>query len=165
MTDLVAALAPALAAVEAWPVVLALRRSLWVYPLINTGHIVGLALLFGAILPLDLRLLGFWRSIPIGGLARILVPVAVTGLLLAVGTGALLFSVRATEYAEMPLFQLKLLLVAAASANALLLRGTRSWDAAILGAPSGRGWLGAAGALSIVLWLAAITAGRLIGYR
>lgn len=48
------------------PWVAALRASRWVYPLVNTGHILGLALLFGAIIPLDLRMLGFWRSIRVG---------------------------------------------------------------------------------------------------
>lgn len=40
-----------------------LRASLWLYPLVNTGHVLGIALLFGGIAPLDLRLLGCWRSV------------------------------------------------------------------------------------------------------
>ena len=58
----------------------ALRRSHWVYPIVNTGHIVGLALLFGAIVPLDLRLIGLWPMVSIGSLARMLLPVAIAGL-------------------------------------------------------------------------------------
>lgn len=169
MSDLVAAAAPVLAAVEAWPVAAGLRRSTWAYPLVNAAHIVGLALLFGAILPLDLRLLGFWRSIPVAGLARVLVPVSVIGLLLAVGTGVLLFSVRATEYAAMALFRIKLLLIVAASGNALLLRATGRWadatNVATDGAAAVTGPLRVAAALSVVLWLAVIVTGRMIGYR
>ena len=143
----------------------ALRQSFWVYPLVNAGHIVGLALLFGAIVPLDLRLLGFWPKVPLAAMGRILLPVAIAGLLLAVPTGALLFSVRAAEYAAMPLFGIKFALIACAIANALLLRLSLAWtvhEQSELAGTTPR--LQLAGALSIGLWLAAITAGRMIGY-
>jgi hypothetical protein len=135
-----------------------LRASLWLYPMVNTGHVVGIALLFGAIVPLDLRLLGVWRGVPVELLARPLVTVAVCGLALALLTGSLLFATRPADYVVEPLFGLKLSLLAAAIANALLLRRTRHW-------PAGGTAARAAGALSIVLWLSVITAGRLIGYR
>jgi hypothetical protein len=144
----------------------ALRQSFWVYPIVNTGHIVGLALLFGAIVPLDLRLIGFWRSVPIGAMARMLLPVAIAGLVLAVSSGALLFSTRAVEYAGVTLFWIKLSLITAAVANALLLHLTAAWtvyqDSELLGTMPR---LQLAGALSIGLWLAIIFCGRLIGYR
>ena len=143
----------------------ALRRSHWVYPVVNTGHIVGLALLFGAIVPLDLRLIGFWRRVPIGAMARMLLPVAITGLSLAVLTGALLFSVSAVKYAGMTIFQAKLLLILGALANALLLHRASVWaahqDAELQGTTPR---LRLAGVLSIGCWLAAIFAGRMIGY-
>jgi hypothetical protein len=143
----------------------ALRRSHWVYPIVNTGHIVGLALLFGAIVPLDLRLIGLWRRVPIGPMARMLLPVAIAGLALAVVTGGLLFSVSAVKYAGMTLFQAKLLLILAALANALLLHRTSVWavhqDAEMQGTTPR---LRLAGMLSIGCWLAAIFAGRMLGY-
>jgi hypothetical protein len=143
----------------------ALRQSFWVYPLVNAGHIVGLALLFGAIVPLDLRLLGLWRKVPLAAMSRILLPVAIGGLALAVPTGLLLFSVRATEYAATPLLWLKFGLIAGAIANALLLRLSLAWtvhEQSELAGTTPR--LQLAGALSIGLWLAAIVAGRMIGY-
>ena len=159
-------LVEALGAVQDAAPVAALRRSIWVYPLVNAGHIVGLALLFGAIVPLDLRLAGLWRGIPLRTMAGTLLPVAVTGLTLAVLTGSLLFSVRAVEYAGITMFRIKLLLILGAVANALLLHRSLAWAAAHRGAdtlaPSPR--LRIAGALSIALWLAVIVAGRLIGY-
>jgi hypothetical protein len=144
----------------------ALRASEWVYPLVNTGHVVGIALLFGGIAPLDLRLLGCWQRVPLEPLARILLPMAVSGLLLAAGTGALLFVTRPLDYVVMPLFGLKLSLIAAAVANALLLRRSPAWKLLHLDhpGPPRRSWRIAAG-LSLLLWLAVITAGRLIGYR
>ena len=90
---------------ETWSVALqatalsrVLRASLWLYPLVNTAHLVGIALLFGAIVPLDLRLAGCWKSVPLQPLARTAVPVAVAGLLLALATGALLFATRPLDY-------------------------------------------------------------------
>jgi hypothetical protein len=143
----------------------ALRASLWAYPIINAAHIVGLALLFGSIVPLDLRLLGAWRSVPIAALNRVLLPVALSGLALTLTTGPLLFAVRATEYAATPLFAFKLTVIACALANALLLRLTLAWrawrDSPLTGTTPR---LQLAGVLSIVLWLAVILAGRMIGY-
>jgi hypothetical protein len=143
----------------------ALRQSFWVYPLVNAGHIVGLALLFGAIVPLDLRLVGLWGNLSLAAMSRVLLPVAIAGLVLAVPTGALLFAVRASEYAVMPLLWLKVGLIAGAIANALLLRLSLAWtvhERSELFGTTPR--LQVAGVLSIGLWLAAIVAGRMIGY-
>jgi hypothetical protein len=159
-------LAGVLSALQDTAIATALRQSFWVYPIVNAGHIVGLALLFGAIVPLDLRLIGLWRRIPIGAMTRFLMPVAIAGLVLAVPTGALMFAVRATEYAGVPFFQIKLVLIAVALANALLLRMTTAWavwrDG---GLQDTTPRLQVAGVLSIALWLAIIFAGRMIGYR
>jgi hypothetical protein len=91
--------------------VAALRYSRWSYATVNATHIVGIAVLFGSIVPMDLRLMGWWRSVPIRTLARILIPVAIAGLILAVSAGFLLFSIRAVEYAGTTLFQVKMALV------------------------------------------------------
>lgn len=143
-----------------------LRASVWIYPLVNTGHVVGIALLFGAIVPLDLRLIGAFRAVPLAPLTAALVPTAITGLLLALATGALLFATRPLDYVVEPLFGIKLVLLGAAVLNALWLRVDPQWRR--LGAAPGTAprprWR-VHGALSVLLWLAVITAGRLIGYR
>jgi len=154
----------ALAALQASALPTALRLSYYGYPLVNAGHIVGIALLFGGIVPLDLRLLGFWPSVPAAMLARILVPVAITGLTLAVATGALLFSVSAVKYAGLGVFQLKMLLVIAATANALLLRRVPAWSGDASGRSSIRWRVASAAGLSIALWLAVILCGRTVAY-
>lgn len=144
----------------------ALRASRWVYPLVNTAHIVGIALLVGSIAPLDLRLLGLWRGVPLHLLARALQPVAVAGLTLAVTAGLLMFAVGATKYAAMPLFLAKLALIAAALLNALLLRRHPDWVLArvpgLNAEPGPR--LKAAAAFSLVLWIAVILCGRFLAY-
>jgi hypothetical protein len=154
-----------LTALEGVPLVAGLRNARWTYAAVNASHIVGIALLFGAIVPLDLRLIGFWRAVPIRTLARSLVPVAMAGLLLAVAAGSLLFSVRATEYAAKPVFQIKLVLILCAVANALLLRRAVAWETArhdTGASPPAR--LRVAGALSIMLWLGVIASGRSIAF-
>jgi len=138
-----------------------LRASIWLYPLVNTGHVVGIALLFGGIVPLDLRLAGCWRGVPIDQLARISIPVAMFGLVLAASTGALLFATRPLDYVGEPLFGFKMALVAAALLNALALRRFGRLAASAAPRPAWR----TAGIVSIVLWLGVIACGRLIGYR
>ena len=158
-------LADVLSALQDVAIVEALRRSRWVYPFVNAGHIVGLALLFGSIVPLDLRLIGCWQRVPIGVMARTLLPVAIAGLLLTVTTGVLLFSVSAVRYAGLTLFQIKLLLILGATANALLLHGSGAWGAYHHGELAGTTpRLQIAGALSLGLWLSIIVAGRMLGY-
>jgi len=158
-------LADVLGALQDVALVEALRRSRWVYPFVNAGHIVGVALLFGSIVPLDLRLLGVWRRLPVGLMARTLLPVAITGLVLAVSTGALLFSVSAVRYAGLTLFQIKLLLILGALTNVLLLHATTAWGAHHHGElPGTTPRLQLAAGLSLGLWLAVIVAGRMLGY-
>jgi hypothetical protein len=153
----------ALAALQGSALPTALRLSHYGYPLVNAGHIIGIALLFGGIVPLDLRLLGFWPSVPAAALARILLPLAIAGLTLAVATGSLLFSVHAVRYAGLAVFQLKMLLVLGAAVNALLLSRVPGWTGSGADNHPARRVKFAAG-LSIVLWLGAILCGRIIAY-
>jgi hypothetical protein len=147
--------------IEQWTLAAELRGSTWAYPLVNAAHIVGIALLFGAIVPLDLRLAGFWGGVPVAPLRRVLVPVAVLGLVLAVIAVVLLFIAKATDYAASTLFQAKMVLVALALINATALRLAPGWRAK--DETAGR-WPRLAGIASMTLWLAAILLGRLVGY-
>ncbi len=142
------------AALEGNTLVAALRASRYAYPLVNVGHVLGLATLFGAILLLDLRLLGVAPSVDAEALAGLAVPIAAAGLALAVATGALLFAVRAGEYLESPAFLAKMAFVGLGLANAI---GQR---ASGLAARLPR----LAATVSLVAWTGALIAGRLIGY-
>lgn len=158
-------LAESLTALQELAPVAALRSGRWSYAAVNAAHIVGLALLFGAIVPLDLRLMGWRRSVPIAALARLLLPLAIGGLVLAIAAGALLFATRAVEYAALTLFQVKMALVACGVVNALLLHRAVQWETAqaVAGAmPPTR--LRVAGALSIALWLSVIVCGRMLAF-
>ncbi|MBL28531.1 MAG: hypothetical protein CMM50_13375 [Rhodospirillaceae bacterium] len=149
-----------LAGIEASHLAATLRGSTWLYPLVNTAHIYGIALLFGAIVPLDLRLMGVWRTMPVAMLARLLVPVAATGFGLAAVAGALLFSAQATDYAASGFFRAKMAMLAFALANLFAVHAfgfTR--DRA--DPPRLRFVLAA---ISLGAWLTVILLGRLVGY-
>ena len=155
-----------MAALEAAAFARELRDSVWVYPLVNAGHIAGVALLVGAIVPLDLRLLGAWRSLPLAPLWHALTRTAAAGLMLAIAFGFLLFSTRATEYIASGFFVAKIAVVVLATANAvslhLLMPARLALASAATDPPPKRVRI-AAGA-SLVGWLAALTLGRLVGY-
>lgn len=143
-----------------------MRSSMWLYPLVNTGHVVGIALLFGAIAPLDLRLMGCWKSVSLDHLTRTLVPVAIGGLVLTVSTGSLLFLTRPLDYIDEPIFGMKMALICAAVLNALMLRRSPQWKLVRVATTDNPRLTWRISAIaSIVLWLGVITLGRLIGYR
>jgi hypothetical protein len=149
-----------LAALEGSDLAVYLRSARWGYAAVNATHILGIALLVGAIVPLNLRLLGLWRSVDRAALVRVLAPTAAAGLTLAAGTGILLFSVRAGEYAALTVFQVKLSLILLGALAALWAH----WRHGVLLERAGRGRLATHAAGSILCWLGALTCGRLIAF-
>jgi hypothetical protein len=142
-----------------------LRGGRWSYAAVNAAHILGFALLIGAIAPLDLRLIGWRREVPLASLARTLLPVAIGGLVLAMVAGFLLFAVRAPDYADKPLFWVKMALVACGIANAVLLHHAVAWDIVRRGDEAAReARLRLAGLLSITLWVAVLICGRMLAF-
>lgn len=137
-----------------------LRFSRWSYAAVNGLHILGIAALVGSVIPLNLKLLGLWPGIPLASAARLLVPVAASGLLLAISCGLLLFSTRAQEYAALEVLQAKLLLLllGSLSAAAFHWRHGLALESASL---AGRRLQAA---LSLACWLGALFLGRLIAF-
>ena len=159
---------------DAWQVLLeglegtalavSLRASEWAYPLVNTAHILGIALLVGSVFILDWRLLRRRVAPPVDVLAMVLLPVARGGFVLALSAGGLMFVVRPMDYAFNAVFQLKLASIALALLNILLLHRSEAWRVAMLhNRIEERVRL--AGGLSLVCWLLALCLGRLVGYR
>jgi len=154
-----------LAALEATALARGLSDSVYVYPLVNAGHILGVALLVGSIVPLDLRLVFAWRAVPLVPLWHVLTRTAAAGLALAVVFGALLFITRATEYAESTLFLVKMAVVAVGASNALALRIVgHAQVMQMRTAPTPPRRLRVAGGISLTAWLTALALGRLVGY-
>ncbi|MBA3507852.1 MAG: hypothetical protein H0T80_19020 [Betaproteobacteria bacterium] len=151
--------------IEGTAVGVALRDSLWLYPAVQTFHLLGIALLFGSIAVVDLRLLGVSRTLPLRGLERHVLPWTGVGMGLAALSGALLFTAQATEYLAKPIFVIKLALIAAAGCNAVAFHllcedmGSRPRQD-----PRHHRRARMAGALSLILWIGVITCGRLLAY-
>jgi hypothetical protein len=149
-----------LAAIEAWPLIASLRTSRWGYAAVNGLHILGIALLIGAIVPLDLKHLGAWPRCERAQLASVLVPTAAAGLVLALVTGLLMLATRAREYTAIDIVLIKLALVATGMAAALVLH--LRYGPALAGAPPRIAQ--AAALVSLACWLGALALGRAIGF-
>lgn len=149
--------------IETLPHAVALRRHVTLYMLVNAAHILGIGLLVGAILPLDLRLIGLFRNGPVAVLAPFLVRVAATGLSIAVLTGLLLFSVKPAEYAANPVFLAKMGLIGLALANIVLQHRGSGWRGLRHGGEPAVS-VRVLAAASFVLWIAILVAGRWIGF-
>ena len=145
-------------ALEAWVLAEWLRYSRWGYAAINTSHILGISLLIGASITLDLRLLGFWRSIELSPFYRFLSRLAATGLGIAMASGLMLFSVRATEYIALDLFLAKIALVAAGAALAIVMHLRLDPEQGSLAS------FRLAGALSLLIWPTVLVCGRLLAF-
>ena len=145
----------------------ALRGAgVWTYGVVNLVHILGVATLFGAILVLDLRLLGLWARVPLVAVATPTVPLAIAGFTVAALSGACLLATNATEYAGNPFLLIKFPAIALGLVNVAVLNALPAWKARATRPPAEheRFGLSAAGAASLVCWLTALAAGRLIGY-
>jgi hypothetical protein len=158
-----------LGALEASGLGQAMRQWLWLYPSVEIVHILGIGLLFGSIAVLDLRLLGFSRGISVKRLASHVLPWTAASFLLIIPSGLAMFTAHATEFVQSEVFVLKMLLILAAGLNAALFhtitfRTADVWDSEEMRKlpppPSAR----AAGAISLLLWIAVISCGRLLAY-
>ena len=140
--------------------------GVWTYGIVNLGHILGVATLFGAVLVLDLRLLGLWRTVPLPSIAGPTVPVATAGFIVAAITGAGLLATKATEYAGNPFLLIKFPAIALALVNVAVVTSSSAWKHMARPdlSPGERRTLAIGGAVSLAAWLTAIGAGRMIGY-
>jgi hypothetical protein len=138
----------------------------WTYPIVNVVHVLGVATLFGAVLVLDLKLVGVWRRAPLTPIATATAPVAVTGFAVAATSGACLLAANALEYENNPLLLVKFAAIGLGLVNAVAVRRTKAWRA-VASRPLSRAevrQLAVMGGLSLVSWLTAVVAGRMIGY-
>jgi hypothetical protein len=143
----------------------AVRQSLWIYPAANVLHVLAVAVMVGSIVAFDLRVLGAVRTIPVGSLARLLLPLAASGFAVALATGVPMFAADASAVWNNPVFPYKLGLIGLGIANIAVfhlgpLRSVDAWGAH--GRSPGLAVGGAA--VSILGWGAVAALGRLIAY-
>jgi len=145
----------------------AMRESgVWTYGIVNLVHILGVSSLFGAVLVLDLRLLGVRRNIALPAVTQTTVPVAATGFIIAAASGICLLATKATEYVGNPFLYIKFPAILLGILNVGILNQLSGWKMRKTRELSSREQrqLAIAGGVSLVSWLTAITAGRMIGY-
>lgn len=141
--------------------------GIWTYGLLNLAHILGIGSLFGAVLILDLRMIGLWPSIPATSLIRPTVPVAAIGFLLAATSGLMMLTFNATEYLGNPFFYTKFPVIVAGLINIAIIQRLGAWRRTTAGGTIESGdqrTLALFGAVSLLLWVTVITCGRMIGY-
>jgi hypothetical protein len=150
---------------EGSAVAVAMRQWLWLYPIVEIVHLVGIVFLVGAAAMFDLRLLGLSRQLPVADLAQHLLRWARLSLWLVIPSGTLMFMAHATEMAENPAFRLKLLLIALAVVNAAIFhrgafRSVSTWNQYVAIPATAK----MTAVLSLVLWIGVIACGRLLAY-
>lgn len=147
--------------VEQLAIVQAIKSSFVVYPLINATHVLAVGALVTCVLLMDLRLLGRLSAVPQDAFVGVLRPVALAGFVAAAATGGLMFAIRASEYAAMPLYWAKMGLIGLAGLNFIafaILDRHRPRDAPLSRVTP------VLAVLSMLLWPVILVAGRFLGY-
>lgn len=160
-------LSPLFLWLESLPFSQAIKFSAWLFPTIESLHVIGVALVFGVIAIVDLRLLGVAsRSRRFTEVAHDCLHWTWAAFGLAVITGLLMFASNASTYGGNVLFWWKMGLLLLAGINmavfeTITARSVADWDEPRTRIPYAAR---AAGLLSICLWFAVIATGRWIGY-
>jgi hypothetical protein len=162
-------IAEVLSAIESWPISAALRGETpgteWLFPIVETLHVMALTIVFGSIAMVDLRLLGIAsRDSPVSRLSNEVLPWTWTAWCTAAVFGTLMFMAKATTYAGNLQFRLKFLCMALAALNMLIFhfgayRQVASWDSGMT-----PGSAKVAGAASLTLWIGVVFFGRWVGF-
>ena len=155
-------LLPYFQALEAGSIGEAIRDSTWLFPFIEAFHLVGLALIGGAVLLVDFRLMGLGlRRQPVAELARDAQPWLIGGVVFMIGSGVPLFLAEAIKCYYSFAFWTKM----AALALAIIFSFTVRRRVALAGeARVTPFWMRVVGATSILLWSTVGWGGRWIGF-
>ena len=139
----------------------AVAETIWAYPLLETLHALGMAMLLGSLGLTNLRVLGYKPELPLLGMQELL-PLAWIGFTINAASGLSLFASDAIYFWSSYTFRIKLVLIALAGINAVLLSHRMFREPAAGGGTDGLA-KGIAAA-SLVFWVGAAVAGRLIAY-
>ena len=140
-----------------------MRDSVWLFPMAEILHFMGLSLLIGSLLVVDFRLLGFYRNFPVAAVYRFL-PLALAGFSINLVTGTLFFFSDPFRYYPNIAFRLKMLFIILAGLNALYFALTVHRKAAQSGAGETGSAIKTVSALSLIFWIGVIILGRFIPY-
>ena len=146
---------------------IALHESLYMYPVVETLHVLSLLLFVGTVAFVDLRLLGWvFREISVSRVTARLIPWTIAGFVIAAATGALLFyAIPVRTYLSI-FFRIKVIMLIVAGVNTALFhrrmnQGAVEWDRD----PTPPLRTRVTGAVSLVSWATVIVTGRMIAYN
>ncbi len=143
-----------------------MRESVWAEPVVESIHVLTLTLFLGFVLLLDLRLLDVTlRRKPVSEMFAQFNPWLFAGFVVMIVTGLLLFSGDPVSFYSTLFFKVKMLMLALAGLNVVLFNATLGrrideWDQA----PRTPWKVKLCGAVSLVLWVSIVAAGRGIAY-
>jgi hypothetical protein len=152
--------------IEATPLGVWVRESLWGFPILVSVHIITLVFSAGIVVWLDLRLLGVsMTGVPVSRVYRRLMPLAFVGFAIMLVSGATLFTGFATSAYKNPYFRAKLVALMLAAINAFVYhtnieRRISLWDRSPVPPAAAR----MAGIISMAAWTIVILAGRMMSY-
>lgn len=155
-----------IASLESSAIATGIRNSLYLFPLIESVHVIGVTMVFGTIVVIDLRLLGVASTArPFTAVASDVFKWTWMAFAVTATTGALMFVTNASTYYQSEYFRAKMLLLALSGINMLVFeltarRSIHAWDRNGAAPASGR----TVAALSLVIWIAVIVTGRWIGF-
>ncbi len=129
----------------------------WAYPALEVLHLIGVALLLGNLVLLELRVFGRGAALPVAELARLSLTLVAIGFTMAALSGTLMFATQPSELLGNRAFTLKMLLLFVAGSNAAMFHARQSLTKM-------DGVARVHMVVSTVLWLAIIALGRWIAY-
>ena len=159
----------AIPAVVTWlehrPFAIAIAESTWLFPIVETIHVLALTIVVGSVAMMDMRLLGVGnKDRPASEVIASSLPWAWSAFAVAFAAGSLMFSSKAVSYYTNVPFRIKVVCLALAAVNMLVFhlftaRDMAAWD-------RGRPPLGArlAATFSLTLWIIIVAAGRWVGF-
>jgi hypothetical protein len=148
------------------PLSSAIRVSAWMFPTIESAHVIAITTVIGSIAIVDLRLLGVTsHRKPVTELSTEVLPWTWAFFMVAAITGGLMFMSKAPAYFGNTPFRLKMVLLACAGLNMvafhfLIYRSVHRWDRDVPTLRSAK----IAGLLSLTFWIGVVAAGRWIGF-
>jgi hypothetical protein len=143
-----------------------IRDSVWIFPAIESVHVIAIAFVVGSIMRLDLRLAGLvWRDRPVTEVSGQMLPWTWASFVVATVFGLLLFASKPFTYLQILFFDVKMFLIALAGLNMVIFqhvifRGVAKWDRSPMPPTAVR----LAGSLSLAFWISVLVCGRLIGF-
>ncbi|GAC1330086.1 MAG: hypothetical protein NVS1B6_04520 [Steroidobacteraceae bacterium] len=151
---------------EASPPAVAISESSWLFPGIESVHVLAIALVVGSITMVDLRLLGVaLRGRPVAELTAEILPWTWSSFVVAACTGALMFSSNASHYWGTVPFRAKMLVLCLAGLNMIVFHATTYRSVELWGRePHTPPAAKVSGAISLLLWIGVVTLGRWIGF-